>query len=76
MMRFNQLRHGPIIVVAVVTLGGAATVDAQRPTFKSGVDMVPLTVTVTDKAGKYGTGLTGNDFEVFEDRGGASVAAH
>ena len=29
--------------------------------------MVPLTVTVTDPAGKYITGLTGNDFTVFED---------
>ena len=29
--------------------------------------MVPLTVTVTDTKGRYVTGLTGNDFEVFED---------
>ena len=29
--------------------------------------MVPLTVTVTDPSGKYVTGLTGNDFTVFED---------
>jgi Ca-activated chloride channel family protein len=31
------------------------------------VDIVPLTVTVTDTKGKYVSGLTGNDFEVFED---------
>jgi Ca-activated chloride channel family protein len=29
--------------------------------------MVPLTVTVTDTTGRYVTGLTGNDFAIFED---------
>ena len=38
-----------------------------EPNFKSGVAMVPLTVTVTDTTGKHVTGLTGNDFTVFED---------
>jgi Ca-activated chloride channel family protein len=42
-------------------------VDAQGPVFKSGVDMVPLTVTVTDAAGHYKAGLTETDFGVFED---------
>ena len=65
-MRFNQFRNVVIVVVAVVTFD-TATIDAQRPAFKSGVAMVPLTVTVTDTTGKYVTGLTGNDFEVFED---------
>lgn len=74
-MRLNKFGNALSVVVAV-TVVGTATIDAQGPVFRSGVDMVPLTVTVTDKAGKYGTGLTGNDFEVFEDRGGASVAAH
>jgi Ca-activated chloride channel homolog len=66
MMRFNQFRNATV-VVAVVTFAGTATIDAQGPAFKSGVEMVPLTVTVTDTAGKYVKGLTGNDFEVFED---------
>jgi len=35
--------------------------------FKSGVDMVPLTVTVTDVKGRPITGLTGGDFQIFED---------
>ena len=42
-------------------------VKAQGKVFKSGVDMVPLTVTVTDARGNYVTGLTGDDFAVFED---------
>ena len=42
-------------------------VSAQGKVFKSGVDLVPLTVTVTDARGNYVTGLTSDDFEVFED---------
>jgi Ca-activated chloride channel family protein len=61
----------PILTVlpAVVALGlrAPARADAQVATFKSGVDMVPLTVTVTDPTGKYVTNLTGDDFTVFED---------
>ena len=40
---------------------------AQGTVFKSGVDMVPLTVTVTDAKGNYVSGLTEDDFAVFED---------
>jgi Ca-activated chloride channel family protein len=54
-------------VIVALALPGQAHVAAQSATFKSGVDMVPLTVTVTDRAGKYVSGLTGNDFAVFED---------
>jgi Ca-activated chloride channel family protein len=57
------------LLLAVVALATSrpAGVDAQQPAFKSGVDMVPLTVTVTDRAGKHVTGLTGEDFTVLED---------
>ena len=44
-----------------------AAVGAQQATFKSGVDMVPLTVTVTDGKGRHITGLAGGDFTVLED---------
>lgn len=44
-----------------------ATPAAQQPVFKSGVDMVPLTVTVTDGSGKFVRGLSGGDFTVYED---------
>ena len=52
---------GALVIRLIVPL------DAQGPAFKSGVAMVPLTVTVTDTTGKHLTGLTGNDFTVFED---------
>jgi VWFA-related protein len=52
--------------VALV-VGGQASVTAQRPAFKSGVDIVPLTVTVTDAAGRHVPGLTDQDFTVLED---------
>jgi Ca-activated chloride channel family protein len=65
-MRLNKFGNALSVVVAV-TVVGTATIDAQGPVFRSGVDMVPLTVTVTDTSGKYVSGLTGGDFEVFED---------
>jgi Ca-activated chloride channel family protein len=37
------------------------------PSFRAGVDIVSLTVTVTDPAGRYVTGLNADDFEVYED---------
>jgi Ca-activated chloride channel family protein len=65
------MAHLRILTVVAAVVGlvvrGPARVDAQSPTFKSGVDIVPLTVTVTDTAGKYVTDLTGNDFTVLED---------
>jgi Ca-activated chloride channel homolog len=68
-IHFSRSRRRVSALVAFVALAvrGAAPLDAQSPTFKSGVDMVPLTVTVTDPTGKYVTGLTGNDFSVFEN---------
>ena len=69
MMNFSSSRRILSVVAALVALAlrGPARVDAQSATFKSGVDLVPLTVTVTDKVGKYVAGLTGDDFTVFED---------
>jgi len=51
----------------MIAFGRAMPLGAQGPAFKSGVDMVPLTVTVTDPKGKYVTGLCGSDFHVYED---------
>jgi Ca-activated chloride channel family protein len=38
-----------------------------QPTFSSGVDLVALTVTVTDASRRYVGDLTASDFQVFED---------
>jgi Ca-activated chloride channel homolog len=40
---------------------------AQRPSFRAGVDLVSLNVTVTDQSGRYVTDLDAPDFQVFED---------
>jgi Ca-activated chloride channel homolog len=66
-MQVGPFRGAVIVAVTIVAFGGAAPIEAQRPAFKSGVDMVPLTVTVTDPKGKYVTGLCGSDFHVYED---------
>jgi Ca-activated chloride channel homolog len=54
-------------IVLVFALGLAARLDAQRPPFRTGVALVPLTVTVTDGRGQYVTNLTGSDFTVFDE---------
>jgi Ca-activated chloride channel family protein len=39
----------------------------QQPSFRVGVEVVSLNVTVTDADGRYATGLEPEDFSVFED---------
>jgi VWFA-related protein len=41
--------------------------DRQRPSFRAGVDIVSLNVTVTDASNHYVTDLAENEFSVFED---------
>jgi Ca-activated chloride channel homolog len=57
-----------------LTLGAAAIVIVQGPThaqdgiyFRSGVDLVNIIATVTDRAGRFVSGLTQQDFVVYED---------
>jgi Ca-activated chloride channel homolog len=40
---------------------------AQRPSFRAGVELVSLNVTVTDQTGRYLTELNQGDFQIFED---------
>jgi VWFA-related protein len=51
----------------VVVLAAAAALAAQRPQFRSTVDIVSLNVTVVDGANHYITDLDQPDFSVFED---------
>jgi Ca-activated chloride channel homolog len=44
-----------------------AIATAQQGPFKSGIDIVPLTVTVTDRSGKFVRGLIESDFTIYED---------
>ncbi|MFO7695423.1 MAG: VWA domain-containing protein [Vicinamibacterales bacterium] len=56
-----------------VFAGGGTPTSPQAPqptqggTFRSGVDLVALNVTVTDPSNRYITGLGADDFQVFED---------
>jgi Ca-activated chloride channel family protein len=61
------------VALGVVTLAGSAPsgqvspATAQRPAFRGSVDVVPLTVTVTDGSRRHVTDLEQHDFKVFED---------
>jgi hypothetical protein len=68
-MRFTSSRSFLTALTALLALAlpGPIAVGPQSAPFKSRIDVVPLTVTVTDPAGNYVAGLTGTDFTVFED---------
>jgi Ca-activated chloride channel homolog len=42
-------------------------ITAQQPAFRSAIDVVSMSVTVTDSTNRYITDLTEKDFEIFED---------
>jgi Ca-activated chloride channel family protein len=60
------LLMGTLLMAGTLAINASSEAGAQG-VFKSGVDMVPLTVTVTDASGKYIRGLTERDFAVFEN---------
>jgi Ca-activated chloride channel family protein len=60
--RARSSRFAPAVAIAALT--AAAFPSAQ---FRSGVETVVVTVTVTDTEGRLITGLTRDDFAVFED---------
>lgn len=64
-MRWTQPRPTVPVVTLVATLVFVSLVAAQ--TFRARVETVQVTVTVTDANGRLITGLTKDDFEVFED---------
>jgi Ca-activated chloride channel family protein len=54
-------------IVLLVSTGLPAQQDRQRPSFRAGVDIVSLNVTVVDGTNRYVTDLEKDDFLVFED---------
>lgn len=60
-----------VVLVASVVLAAVPfrpdSLLAQSGRFTSGVELVPLTVTVTDRAGRYLPDLTAADFAIFEE---------
>jgi Ca-activated chloride channel family protein len=64
------VRHPPIALVAVTaTTALLAIIDAraQQPVFKGGVDLVNVTATVTDGNGRFISGLTKDNFVVYDE---------
>jgi Ca-activated chloride channel family protein len=59
-----------VLVVASLIAAAAATVAAQNQegfSFRSGVELINVTATVTDDSGRFVSGLRKEDFAVFED---------
>ena len=68
MTRTNILRRAPLLTaLCALAFVCPDRARAQGAPFKSGVDMVALTVAVSDAAGHSVTGLTADDFAVYED---------
>jgi Ca-activated chloride channel family protein len=61
----DTVRRFFVIFVSVVCF--VVTAAAQTPSFRGRVDTVMVTVTVTDATGRLITGLTRDDFAIFED---------
>ncbi|HET9467376.1 MAG TPA: VWA domain-containing protein, partial [Vicinamibacterales bacterium] len=55
------------IALLVTTVIGVTAQAQQQPTFKVSVNVVDVDVMVKDAQGNFVTGLTADDFEVFED---------
>jgi Ca-activated chloride channel family protein len=60
-------------LAAIVTISGVlgalapSIVAGQQPTFRAGVDLVNVGVTVTDRRGSFINDLSAEDFEILED---------
>ena len=58
------------VIAAALVAGAAATLAAQNQegfTFRSGVELINVTTTVTDEDGRFVSGLRKEDFTVYED---------
>jgi Ca-activated chloride channel family protein len=55
------------MVLVAAVLAAPLPSDAQRPQFRSTIDIVSLNITVVDGTSRYLTDLEQNDFSVFED---------
>ena len=62
----RSIRAPFVTLVVFVAIVSVAFVAAQS-TFRARLDLVQVTVSVTDKDGRLITGLTRNDFQVWED---------
>src|SRR5687768_5669989 len=66
---------GVLSLIVLVLLAGAAgdaqqptaSVPPQTPTFRADVNLVEVHAVVTDERGNFVTGLSKEDFEIYED---------
>jgi len=65
----NRRTYGLVaaLALALSVPGAPAGVSAQQPSFRTGVDLVSLNVTVADPTGRFLTNLEPTAFQVFED---------
>src|SRR5262245_18183127 len=62
------MKSRPRVALSLAILAAAPLViAAQQPSFRSAIDVVSMSVTVTDSGNRYVTDLTEKDFEIFED---------
>ena len=62
------MKRWTLVVAALVLVGLASGTSGQQQTpFRAGVDVVSLSITVTDSASRYVTDLEESEFLVFED---------
>jgi Ca-activated chloride channel homolog len=67
-----RARRAIALALAAAVSTGPAAAQAPRPTprppvFEAGIEVINLNVSITDARGEYVTGLTKEDFAVFED---------
>ncbi|HEY2906964.1 MAG TPA: VWA domain-containing protein [Vicinamibacterales bacterium] len=56
-----------LMIISFCVSAGELAIAHQAPVFRSGVDLVTMGVTVSDKKGNLVTGLSREDFEIIED---------
>src|SRR5690606_10189523 len=66
----SLVRMPPRVVLTILLGAAAATTAAATPqqsVFKAGVDVVTVTVTVTDENGRFVSGLQKDDFLIYDE---------
>jgi len=59
--------HRPFIIIAVAAIAGVSARAQDPPKFRSGIDVVTVAATVTDRDGRLVSSLSRSDFAIFED---------
>ncbi len=74
-MKLQQVVRRETLLIVPLILGAAGAVSAAYGQFTSGVSLVEVYATVTDRHGELVTGLTADDFHVTEDGSPQAITA-